>query len=163
MMIFGPIFGLMVTRRKGLNLKLLIPGIVICAVSFLLLLLFHSTSQSVNGALFVFGIAGALLPLTLNTTNILFTPGEYTGISSAVTNMMRIVGGAVGPVVTTVILTSITVSVTVDSVEKSYPSPLAFNIMFGMGVAMAIACAVLAIRMKHLATKMVPLTAKDMA
>jgi MFS family permease len=162
MMIFGPIFGLMVTRRKGLNLKLLIPGIVICAVSFLLLLLFHSTSQSVNGALFIFGIAGALLPLTLNTTNILFTPGEYTGISSAVTNMMRIVGGAVGPVVTTVILTSITVSVTVDSVEKSYPSPLAFNIMFGMGVAMAIACAVLAIRMKHLATKMVPLTAKDM-
>ena len=163
MMIFGPIFGLMVTRRKGLNLKLLVPGIVIAAVSFLLLLLFHSTSQSVNGALFIFGIAGALLPLTLNTTNISFTPGEYTGISSAVTNMMRIVGGAIGPVVTTVILTSITVSVTVDNVEKSYPSPLAFNIMFGMGVVMAIACVVLAIRMKHLATKMVPLTAKDIA
>jgi len=163
MMIFGPIFGLMVTKRKGLNLMLLIPGIVICVVSFLLLLSFHSTSQSVNGALFVFGIAGALLPLTLNTTNILFTPGEYTGISSAVTNMMRIVGGAVGPVVTTVILTSITVSVTADNVEKSYPSPLAFNIMFGMGVVMAVACLVLAIRMKRLATNMVPLTAKDIA
>src|SRR5215217_4663277 len=163
MMIFGPIFGLLVTRRKGLNLKLLIPGIVICVVSFLLLLSFHSTSQSVNGALFVFGIAGALLPLTLNTTNISFTPGEYTGISSAVTNMMRIVGGAVGPVVTTVILTSITVSVTADNVEKSYPSPLAFNIMFGMGVVMAVACLVLAIRMKRLATNMVPLTAKDIA
>ena len=45
MMIFGPIFGLIIAKRRGLNLKLLVPGIVIAAVSFLLLLLFHSSSQ----------------------------------------------------------------------------------------------------------------------
>ena len=162
MMIFGPVFGLMVAKRRGLNLKLLVPGIVITAISFLLLLFFHSTSQGINGALFIFGIAGALLPNTLNTTTIGFTPREYTGISSAITNMMRIVGGAIGPVITTVILASATVSITVDNVEKSYPSPVTFNILFGVGVAMAIACVFLAIRMKHLATKMTPLTAKDM-
>jgi predicted MFS family arabinose efflux permease len=58
MMIFGPVFGLIVAKRRGLNLKLLIPGIVITAISFLLLLFFHSTSQAINGALFVFGVAG---------------------------------------------------------------------------------------------------------
>ena len=47
--------------------------------------------------------------------------------------MMRIVGGAIGPVITTVILTSVTVSITVDNVEGSYPSPVAFNIVFGIG------------------------------
>ena len=161
MMIFGPIFGLMIAKRRGLNLKLLVPGIVIAAVSFLLLLFFHSTSQSINGALFIFGIAGALLPTTFINTIISFSPREYTGISSAVTNMMRIVGGAIGPVITTVILTSVTVSITVDNVEGSYPSPGAFNIVFGIGLVMAIASVFLAIRMKHLATKMTPLTAKD--
>jgi MFS family permease len=163
MMIFGPIFGLIMARRRGLNLKLLVPGIVITAISFTLLLFFHSTSQSINFALFVFGTAGALLPMTLNNTNILFTPKEYTGISSAATNMMRIVGGAIGPVMTTVILASITVSESVDNVEKSYPSPVTFNILFGVGLALAIACVFLAFRMKHLATKMVPMTAKEIA
>ena len=127
----------------------------------MLLLLFHSTSQSINGGLFLFGIAGALLPITFINTITSFTPREYTGISSAATNMMRIVGGAIGPVITTVILASVTVSITVDNVAKSYPSPVAFNIMFAVGVVMAIASVFLAMRMKHLATKMTPLTAKD--
>ena len=161
MMIFGPIFGLIIAKRRGLNMKLLVPGIVIAAVSFLLLLLFHSTTQSINGALFLFGIAGALLPTTFINTIISFSPKEYTGISSAVTNMMRIVGGAIGPVITTVILTSVTVSITVDNVEGSYPSPVAFNIVFGIGLVMAIASVFLGIRVKHLATKMTPLTTKD--
>ena len=81
-----------------------------------------------------FGIAGALLPTTLTNTTIAFTPREYTGISSATTNMMRIIGGAIGPVLTTVILASVTISITVDNVEKSYPSPITFNIVFGLGV-----------------------------
>jgi MFS family permease len=161
MMIFGPVFGLMVAKRRGLNIKLLVPGIGITVISFLLLLFFHSTSQGVNVSLFIFGIAGALLPNTLNNTTIGFTPREYTGISSAVTNMMRIVGGAIGPVMATVILASATIPITVDNVEQSYPSPVTFNILFGLGVAMAIACVFLAIKMKHLATKMTPLIAKD--
>ena len=161
MMIFGPIFGLIIAKRRGLNSKLLVPGIVIAAVSFLLLLLFHSSSQAINGALFIFGIAGALLPTTFINTIISFSPKEYTGISSAVTNMMRIVGGAIGPVITTVILTSVTVSITVDNVEGSYPSPVAFNIIFGIGLVMAIVSVFLGLRMKHLATKMTPLTTKD--
>jgi len=163
MMIFGPVFGLMVAKRKGLNLKLLVPGIGITAFSFLLLLLFHSTSQGINGSLFIFGMAGALLPQTLINTTIGFTPKEYTGIGSAITNMMRIVGGAIGPVVTTVILASATISITVDNVEKSYPSPVTYNIVFGIGLVMAIACVLLAIRMKRLATKKTPLTAESIA
>ena len=77
--------------------------------------------------------------------------------------MMRIIGSAIGPVLTTVILTSITIPITVDNVEKSYSNPVAFNILMGVGLVMAIACAFLAIRMRHIATKMKPLTAKDIA
>ena len=163
MMIFGPVFGLIVARRKKLNLKLLVPGIGITTVSFLLLLLFHATSAGINGSLFIFGMAGALLPMTLTNTVIRFTPNEYTGISSAVTNMMRIIGGAIGPVITTVILASATISITVNDVEKNYPSPVTFNILFGVGLAMTISCVLLALRMKQLATKTKPVTASDIA
>ena len=52
MMIFGPVFGLLIGKRKGLNTKLLVPGILISAISFLLLTLFHSTSQLLMGACF---------------------------------------------------------------------------------------------------------------
>jgi len=105
-------------------------------------------------------MAGALLPQTLINTTIGFTPKEYTGIGSAITNMMRIVGGAIGPVITSVILASATISITVDNVAKNYPSPVTFNILFGVGLAMAIACVALGFRMKHLATKMKPLTSE---
>jgi MFS family permease len=161
MMIFGPVFGVMVARRRGLNIKLLVPGIGITAISFLALLFFHSTSAGINASLFIFGMAGALLPNTLNNTTISFTPREFTGISSAITNMMRIVGGAIGPVMTTVILASATIPITVNGVEGNYPSPVTFNIVFALGLVMAIASVFLAIRMKHLAAKMTPLTAKD--
>jgi MFS family permease len=160
-MIFGPIFGIMVAKRKGYNLKLLVPGIVIAAISFLLLLFFHSTSGSINAGLFIFGMASALIPNTVIVTIISFTPVEYTGVSSAATNMMRIIGGAIGPVITTVILTSATISITVENVEKSYPDPVTYSILYVIGAAMAIASVFLAVRMKHLATKMTPLTAKD--
>jgi MFS family permease len=160
-MIFSPIFGLMVARRKGYNLKLLVPGMAVAAISFGLLFFFHSAPPGINTGLFIFGMASAIIPNTVIVTIIAFTPKEYTGISSASTNMMRIIGGAIGPVLGTVILTSITIPITVDDVEGNYPDPITFNILFGVGLVMAIACAFLAIRMKRLATKMTPLTAKD--
>ena len=123
--------------------------------NYVLLLLFHSTSQSINGApgLFLFGIAGALLAITFINTITSFTSREYTGILLGCTNMMTIVGGVIGPVITTLILASVTLSTTVDNVAKSYPSPVAFNIMFAVGVIMAIASVFLDMRMKHLATE----------
>jgi MFS family permease len=162
-MIFGPVFGLMVAKRKGYNLKLLVPGVVITAISFLILVFFHSASAGINASLFVFGMASALISNTVIVTIVSFTPVEYTGVSSAATNMMRIIGGAIGPVITTVILTSATISITVDNVAKSYPSPVTFDILYIVGAAMAIASVFLAIRMKRLATKMTPLTAEDIA
>ena len=54
-----------------------------------------------------------------------------------------------------------TISITVNGTEGTYPSPEAFNIMFGAGLVMLVASVILGIRMKRLASRMVPLTAKD--
>ena len=74
MMIFGPVFGILIAKRRDLNLKLLVPGIGISAITFVMLLFFHYSSGGINASLFIFGIAGALLPTTLINTII----GIYT-------------------------------------------------------------------------------------
>jgi MFS family permease len=162
-MIFGPLIGILVAKRKGFNLKLLVPGIAVSAISFLILLFFHSGAAGINTGLFIFGIASAMIPNTVIVTIIGLTPMQYTGISSASTNMLRIIGGAIGPVITTVIITSATIPITVDNVEESYPDPITWNILFAVGAVMAIVSVILAIRMKRLATKMKPLTAEELA
>ena len=152
-LILGPVFGVLALRR-GFNLKLMTPAMVFVTISFLLLTLFHSTSSQVAGTLVLFGIGAALLPVTLVNTLISFTPREFTGISSAATSTMRIVGGAIGPVITTVILSSSLVPIAMDGATKDFPSPITFTIVFGVAVIMSIASLVLVYRVKHLATKM---------
>jgi MFS family permease len=152
-LIFGPLFGVMLAKRHSLNTKLLIPAMLIISVSFLLVTLFHSTSSDVAGSLFLFGIGAALLPVTLINIIISLTPMQLTGISSASTSDMRIIGGAIGPVIATVIITSILVSIEVDGVVGGYPSPSAFNIVFIVGLAMAIASTILVSLMRRKAVK----------
>ena len=152
-LVFGPVFGVMLAKRHSLNTKLLIPAMLIISVSFLLVTLFHSTSSDVAGSLFLFGIGAALLPVTLINIIISLTPRQLTGISSASTSDMRIIGGAIGPVIATVIITSILVSVEVDGVVGEYPSPSAFNIVFIVGLAMAVVSTILVSLMRVRAVK----------
>ncbi len=165
-MIFGPIFGLIVAngiaKGKPTNLKYMVPGIGIVVITYLLLLFFHYSSAGINVALFVFGIASGLAPNTVIVTTTSFTPKEYTGMGSSITNMMRIVGGAIGPVLVTVILAIATIPITVDNVEKNYPDPMTYNILYAVGLAMSIATVILAIRMRRLATRTKPLTTDEM-
>ena len=152
-LVFGPVFGVMLAKRHSLNTKLLIPAMLIISVSFLLVTLFHSTSSDVAGSLFLFGIGAALLPVTLINIIVTLTPRQLTGISTASTSDMRIIGGAIGPVIATVIITSILVSVEVDGVVGEYPSPSAFNIVLIVGLAMAVVSTILVSLMRRKAVK----------
>ncbi|MGA7543184.1 MAG: MFS transporter, partial [Nitrososphaeraceae archaeon] len=152
-LVFGPLFGVMLAKRHSLNTKLLIPAMLILSVSFLLVTLFHSTASDVAGSLFLFGIGAALLPVTLINIIISLTPRQLTGISGASTSDMRIIGGAIGPVIATVIITSILVSVEVDGVVGEYPSPSAFNLVLLVGLAMAVASTILVSLMRRKAVK----------
>jgi MFS family permease len=147
-LIFGPVFGLLLAKRRKLNTKLLIPSMVIMAVSFLIVTIFHDTSADVTAALFLFGIDAGLLPVTLINIIIALTPRELTGIFSAATSDMRIIGGAIGPVIATVIISSIPIPIEVDGTTNQYPSPTAFNIVFIVGLALAIVATILVVLMR---------------
>jgi MFS family permease len=152
-LVFGPVFGLLLAKKRKLNTKLLVPGMVIMSISFLLVTLFHSTSSDVTASLFLFGIGAALLPVTLINIIIALTPRELTGISSAATSDMRIIGGAIGPVIATVILSSMLVPIEVDGTTSQYPSPTAFNVVFVVGLALSVASTILVMFMRRPAVK----------
>jgi MFS family permease len=147
-LIFGPVFGLLLAKNRKLNTKLLVPAMVIMSVSFLLATLFHSTPANTTATLFLFGMGAALLPVTLINIIIALTPRNLTGISSAATSDMRIIGGAIGPVIVTVILSSILIPIEVDGTTSQYPSPTAFNVVFIVGLALAIVATILVMLMR---------------
>jgi MFS family permease len=152
-LIFGPVFGILMVKRRELNTKLLIPGMVIISASFLIITLYHSTSSGITGSLFLFGIGAALVPVTLINIIIALTPRESTGISSAATSDMRIIGGAIGPVIAAVIMSSILVTIEVEGTSGEYPSPTAFNIVYVVGFALSVATTILAMLMRKPAKK----------
>ena len=152
-LIFGPVFGLLLAKKRTLNTKLLIPSMVIMSVSFLLVTIFHYSSAEVTGSLFLFGIGAALLPVTLINIIIALTPRDLTGILSAATNDMRIIGGAIGPVIATVIISSILIPIEVDGTTNQYPSPTAFNIVFIVGLVLATVATILVVVMRGPAVK----------
>ncbi|MFY9966812.1 MAG: MFS transporter [Nitrososphaeraceae archaeon] len=152
-LIFGPVFGLLLAKKHKLNTILLIPSMVIMSISFLLVTIFHNTSADVTASLFIFGIGAALLPVTLINIIIALTPRELTGISSAATSDMRIIGGAIGPVIATVIISSILIPIEVDGTTNQYPSPTAFNIVFIVGLVLAIVATILVTLMRGPAVK----------
>jgi MFS family permease len=152
-LIFGPVFGVMLAKRHSLNTKLLVPSMLIIFASFLLITVFHSSSSGVTGSLFLFGIGAAFVPITLINIIIALTPRESTGISSAATSDMRIIGGAIGPVIAAVIMSSILVTIEVEGTSGEYPSPTAFNIVFVVGLALSVATTILAMLMRRSAVK----------
>ncbi|MGH9984905.1 MAG: MFS transporter, partial [Nitrososphaeraceae archaeon] len=152
-LIFGPVFGLLLAKKHKLNTILLIPSMVIMSISFLLVTIFHNSSADVIASLFIFGIGAALLPVTLINIIIALTPRELTGISSAATSDMRIIGGAIGPVMATVIISSILIPIEVDGTTSQYPSPTAFNIVFIVGLVLAIVATILVMLMRGPAVK----------
>jgi hypothetical protein len=142
-LIFGPIFGVMLARTQGLNTKLLVPSMATITISFLLITIFHSTGSEVGGSLFLFGMAAALLPVTLFNIIITLIPKKFTGISAASSSDMRIIGGAIGPVIATLIMSSTMVNIEMDGTTSEYPSQAAFNNVFFVGLLISIVATIL--------------------
>lgn len=153
LMILGPVFGVLLAKRKDLNLKLLVPGMAIICFSFLLLTLFTQSQSGVTAALFVFAIGASILPISLTNITIKLTPTEFTGIASAATSDMRIIGGAIGPVITMVILSSSLVTLNVNGTSGDYPSPIAFEIILIVGLVLSVASTFIVMIMRKHAAK----------
>ena len=116
-LVFGPVFGVMLAKRHSLNTKLLsschADNICLVLVSYHYSILHQSDVSRVTISIWN---RGRTFARYIDQHNHFSNSKRATGISSASTSDMRIIGGAIGPVIATVIITSILVSIEVDGV-----------------------------------------------
>jgi MFS family permease len=151
-LIFGPTSGFIISKLG--SLKPIIFGTIIITISFICLLLFHSTEMqvSVNLGLLATGLSFAGVA-TMNVI-ILATPGEYSGISLGIATLIRIIGSAIGPALAAMYMQMNQSILNVNGLMRSFPSDVAFDMIFTTASVIAFVSIILAVLLRGRVVKM---------
>jgi len=141
MLVFGPIAGRLVARIGPK--PMLIAGSVTAIIGFSLFIVNRATTTdlTVDTILSLVGIVSTIIPM-VNMISISL-PGENIAVGLGINTMVRNLGGAIGPVLATAVMSSYTVTVV------KLPSSTAFNIIFGIGIALSIGAIALSLTAKN--------------
>ena len=152
MLIMGPLVGRLVSRVGPK--PTLVAGAGVEIVSFLLFIVNRGTAIDVTVNI-IFGFMG-LVTLLVPVVNMisLSLPKESISVGQGFNQTLKNIGSAVGPVLTTSILASFSVAVTKVIGGKSVivatlPSATAFNVIFGIGIALAVLIIALNLTIKN--------------
>ncbi len=132
----------------------LILGSILLGSGFTLFLFSRGSSLALSADLFV-ALAGVICLLVPLVNMIAITvPRESIAVGLGMNTMLRNLGGAIGPVVATAIMASYTAPVyaTVNGqavVVGHLPSATAFNVIFGVGIALTVVVLLLALLTKN--------------
>ena len=151
-LIFGPTSGLIISKLG--SLKPIIFGTIIITISFICLLLFHSTEiqVSINLGLLATGLSFAGVG-AMNVI-ILATPGEYSGISLGIATLIRIIGSAIGPALAAMYMQMSRSILNINGIIRSFPSDMAFDMIFTTASVIAIVSIILAVLLRRRVVKM---------
>ena len=151
-LIFGPTSGFIISKLG--SLKPIIFGTIIITISFISLLLFHSTEiqVSINLGLLATGLSFAGVG-AMNVI-ILATPGEYSGISLGIATLIRIIGSAIGPALAAMYMQMSQSILNINGVIRSFPSDMAFDMIFTTASVIAVVSIILAVLLRGRVVKM---------
>jgi MFS family permease len=151
-LIFGPTSGFIISKLG--SLKPIIFGTIIITISFICLLLFHSTEiqVSINLGLLATGLSFAGVG-AMNVI-ILATPGEYSGISLGIATLIRIIGSAIGPALAAMYMQMSQSILNINGVIRSFPSDMAFDMIFTTASVIAGVSIILAVLLRGRVVKM---------
>ena len=147
MLIGGIVTGRLLARTGPK--PILVIGSSILGAGLLFFILNRSTTAFLAADLFVslFGVVCILVPL-VNMLAISL-PRENVAVGLGVNTMLRNLGGAIGPVLATTIMASYTVVVQIGGQSVTFPTATAFNIIFGVGMVLAVLVLVISLATKN--------------
>jgi MFS family permease len=114
--------------RKFGNMKLFIAGGVISAVGYFSIFLFHSTELEVSITLTIVSSGLALLNTVGMNIVMLSTPKRFGGVTIGMVQVLMFIGMSTGPVVGGIFMDRNQESI--EGILTSYPSPLAYDLIF---------------------------------
>ncbi len=156
MLILGPVIGRILTKTGPK--PIFAAGASIAILSFVLLIANRGTSTDVTiGVIFGFAMLVTLLVPIVNTISVSL-PKEAISVGQGFNQTLKNIGNAFGPVLTTAILATYTEPITKiiggkSVVVASVPSATAFNIVFAIGIALAVIVIALSLAIKNGAFK----------
>jgi MFS family permease len=145
LLIVGPATGFIISRFG--SIKPLVLGSIITAVSFILLFQYHESTVALASILAL--TAAGLSLMNVGGMNIIITsaPREYLAATQGITQMLRIVGSAIGPAIAGVIMHIYSIH---DPMSGNiYPLNYAYNTIFLIAVMVGFVSFALALVIKH--------------
>jgi MFS family permease len=152
LLFFGASSGFIISKLG--SLKPMIAGSVITAISFIGLLIFHSSEFLISANLAVLSIGLSLTSVGAMNVIILSTPKQFTGISLGTTMLMRIVGSSIGPALAGMYMQTHQSLLNISGFVQSFPSLISFNMIFLTAAVLSIVSIGLAILLRRRVMKM---------
>jgi len=152
LLFFGASSGFIISKLG--SLKPMIAGSVITAISFIGLLIFHSSEFLISANLAILSIGLSLTSVGAMNVIMLTTPKEFTGISLGTTMLMRIVGSSIGPALAGMYMQTHQSLLNVSGYIQSFPSLISFNMIFLTAAVFSIVSIGLALLLRRRVMKM---------
>jgi MFS family permease len=145
-LVLSPTVGIMVGKFG--NIKLFIAGSMISAVGYFIFL-FHSTELEVSVSLAIVSTGLALLNTIGMNIVMLSTPKQFGGITIGIVQVLMFIGMSIGPVVGGMYMQRYQESSVVDAISTSFPSPVAYDLIFLTALIASLSFVELAIILKR--------------
>jgi MFS family permease len=158
-LIFAPSSGFIVSKMG--NLKPTIAGAMIMTVGFFILFMFHSTEFIVAMNLAIVAAGISLMQVGAFNITMEYTPCQFSGVSLGMSVVLVLIGSSIGPAIAGIYMQTHQVVVKgISSVGGvgSFPSPVAYNLIFLTAALISTISIVLVIILKRRMTQSVTQT-----
>jgi MFS family permease len=158
-LIFAPSAGFIVSKMG--NLRPTIAGTIIMTVGFFIMFMFHSTEFMVAMNLAIVAAGISLMQVGAFNITMEYTPRQFSGVSLGMSVVLVLVGSSIGPAIAGIYMqTHQELAKGISSVDRvgSFPSPVAYNLIFVTAALISTISIALAIILKRSMTRSITVT-----
>jgi len=123
------------------NIKPTLIGSIISTFGFFLLFIYHSTELVISLELCIIAIGLAFAEIGAFNISLVSAPLNQSGTALGITMLLFLIGMSLGPAISGIYLESF--RSTVDNTNESYPTPLAYDLIFVTAVLISILSVIL--------------------
>jgi MFS family permease len=150
-LIFAPSSGFIVSKMG--NLKPTIAGTIIMTAGFFILFMFHSTEFMVAMNLAIVAAGISLMQVGAFNITMEYTPRQFSGVSLGMSVVLVLIGSSIGPAIAGIYMQTHQELAKGMSSVGSFPSPVAYNLIFLTAALISTISIVLAIILKRRMTQ----------
>jgi MFS family permease len=158
-LIFAPSSGFIVSKMG--NLKPTTAGTIIMTVGFFILFMFHSTEFIVAMNLAIVAAGISLMQVGAFNITMEYTPRQFSGVSLGMSVVLVLIGSSIGPAIAGIYMqTHQELAKGISNVDGvgSFPSPVAYNLIFLTAALISTISIVLVIILKRRMTQSITVT-----